>query len=407
VRLLCVHPGASYATGDVYNGLVDQLLLQGVEVYQYDLESRLTMSSEWLTFIWTRAGKPDPEPNTSDIAYGASKDIVERALRYNVDGVLIVSAMFVHPDVLHLLQRMPMPTATVLTESPYDDQFQERVTGLLDIVWTNERSSVERLRRTTPHVYYLPHSYDPAVHHPDWTQDEWDTPAHDVVFVGSYFTERQELLEAVDWTGIDFAIYGQWESLPKTSLLHQYIKGGIVNNRFAAALYRRAHIGINLYRESIGWGLDTPRITHAESLNPRAVELAACGLFQVSQPRDEVAEIFGESVGTFSTPAELEHVVRHYLANDEARERGATIARERVHGRTFAAAAASIVTTLREHGWPVQRRVCDSPQFPRTSALPRPDLATGETNTWLATTAGAAGSTPPSTAPAPLSLSPH
>jgi hypothetical protein len=341
VRLLCVHPGASYATGDVYNGLVDQLLLQGVEVYQYDLESRLTMSSEWLTFIWTRAGKPDPEPNTSDIAYGASKDIVER------------------------------------------------------------------LRRTTPHVYYLPHSYDPAVHHPDWTQDEWDTPAHDVVFVGSYFTERQELLEAVDWTGIDFAIYGQWESLPKTSLLHQYIKGGIVNNRFAAALYRRAHIGINLYRESIGWGLDTPRITHAESLNPRAVELAACGLFQVSQPRDEVAEIFGESVGTFSTPAELEHVVRHYLANDEARERGATIARERVHGRTFAAAAASIVTTLREHGWPVQRRVCDSPQFPRTSALPRPDLATGETNTWLATTAGAAGSTPPSTAPAPLSLSPH
>jgi len=383
VRILLCHPGASYATSDVFDGLRAALEAAGVEVRTYDLESRLELAVRWTKMVWRRAGKPDPKPSEADIVYWASKDIVERALRWNVDGVLIVSAMYLHPDLLVLLRRAKIRTAMVLTESPYDDERQERVLPWVDLAWTNERSSVPRLRRINPDVNYLPHAYDPSTHHAQATTDV--QPEHEVVFVGSLFSERGELLSRVDWSGIDLALYGDWRGLPSRHQLRQYVRSDVIANAQSAALYRRCKIGLNLYRESIGFGLNAPRIDHAESLNPRAIELAACGCFQISHYRAEVAEVFGDAVPTFKTADELGQLVRHYLASPSMRLDKARRARQAIRGHTFAAMAATILTDLAQAGWPVHSK---------------------ETLQWLATTGEKAGSMPQSVAPAPLSLSP-
>ena len=53
-------------------------------------------------------------------------------------------------------------------------------------------------------------------------------PEHDVVFVGSHFPERARVLSHVDWTDIDFALYGNWKTLGSRSNLRYFMQGGIV-----------------------------------------------------------------------------------------------------------------------------------------------------------------------------------
>jgi spore maturation protein CgeB len=134
-----------------------------------------------------------------------------------------------------------------------------------------------------------------------------EAPSHDVVFVGTGFDSRVALLCQVDWTGIDLGLYGAWGELPADHPLAPYVRPGLVSNARAGALYRKARIGLNLYRSAGG--------VPAESLNPRAYELAADGVFTLSQPRREVGEKFCVDVATFRDAAELQASVRRYVTD--------------------------------------------------------------------------------------------
>ena len=169
------------------------------------------------------------------------------------------------------------------------------------------------------HAGYLPHAWHPERHQAGPQRGDEAVPAHDVVFVGSAFQERIEWLSAIDWTGIDFGLYGQWAPLKGNHRLRRHVRGGVVTNETTSALYRRAKVGLNLYRTSQGWGKHAKQITHAESLNPRAYELAACGAFHLSSYRAEVGEVFGDLVPTFRHPTEAAALIRTWLAQPDGR----------------------------------------------------------------------------------------
>lgn len=323
MKLLVCHPGADWATADVHEGYVEAFKALGHEVGVYNLSVRLDRAENWLLYNWRRAGRPDPKPTPADTIYQASNDLVPAALRGNADWVVIITGAYLHPDALILLRRAGVKTALILTESPYEDALQRRVVPLADVVFTNERTSVAQLRAENPNVYYLPHAYDPAKHSTTPPEYEPLVPAHDVVFVGTGFQERLDVLSAVDWTGIDLGLYGTYELMGSRSKLRQYLRGGLLDNRAAAAFYRRAKIGLNLYRQSVKYSRRAERITDAESMNPRALELAACGVFTISDHRAEVEEVFGDLVPTFSDPAELERLIRDWLADAEGRQQAA------------------------------------------------------------------------------------
>jgi spore maturation protein CgeB len=89
-------------------------------------------------------------------------------------------------------------------------------------------------------------------------------------------------------------------------------------------LYRRAKINLNLYRTKPGIRKVIPRPdVYAESLNPRAYELAACGAFHLSTDRPEVDEKFGDTVPIISGKAQDaksdEAIIRKWLKLDEYR----------------------------------------------------------------------------------------
>jgi hypothetical protein len=297
-RLLVVHPGASWSTHDVFMGLTAGLRALGHTVYVYGLDGRIERAVSWLRHCYDQermAGREVVEPNSGDYLMHAAGSIFERAAIYRAHAILFISGMYIPTPILAGLQHFNIPTGLILTESPYDDEHELRWASFAHMVWTNERTSVAGLRRINPHAHYLPAAYDPFRHQPDPQLEDENYPAHDVIFVGTGFPERIDLLSAVDWTGIDLGLYGNWDAVIEAGASHPlyaHVKAGVVENYQAAALYRRAKIGLNLYRTSKGFNAAAGHIAHAESLNPRAYELAAVGCFQIATWRDEAADVF-------------------------------------------------------------------------------------------------------------------
>jgi spore maturation protein CgeB len=344
VRAIAIHPGSSVSTVDVFRGMTKALRKQGHTVYEYDLDGRIDRSAQYLKWAWRKAGKPETRPTAADTLYHAGLPMLDMVLTVKPDVVLIFSGMFLLQRFMYHLRTIGVPVVLVLSESPYDEEKEAEWAKLASVVFTNERTSVPVLRAANPNTHYLPHAYDPDIHYP--APPDPSAPQHDVVFVGSLFKERVELLSAVNWDGIDFGLYGSTEMLSSRSKLRKYVRGGYVDNTMAVKLYRNAKIGLNLYRQSKGFAKDAPRIEHAESLNPRAYELAACGTFQISDHREEVFELFNVTVQTFWSADQLNGLIHDLLAAPVWVAGAAADQCRRVQGHTFDARAKQLVEVL-------------------------------------------------------------
>lgn len=331
LRVLLLHPGASWSTSDVFDGLGYGLKANGVHVDDYRLDVRIAAAHKSLHALYRMKRKmlvvDTPKPTKADVIYDASVGALEMALRKQSDVVIVVSAMFLHPDVIVMMKRAGLRVVVLFTESPYEHDAEMKVAALVDGCWTNERSVVPLFQQVNRHVGYLPHAWHPLKHYVSMRMgDVEDLQRHDVVFVGTGFPERIAWFNAIDWTGIDLGLYGSWKGLGLKKDLEACIRDTVITNEKASALYRRAKIGLNLYRKvrpawKPGQKLGPmPAVPIPESLSPRAYELAACGAFSISDYRAEVAETFGASVPTFTTPTEAAALIRFWLTNEAERE---------------------------------------------------------------------------------------
>lgn len=331
----------------MHRGISGAMRRAGVEVVDYSFASRMVMSGKFLKMVNREAKRnsPDaPQFNTADTLYHASVGLLERALRHEADWVFIISALYLHHDVLLFLRRAGIKTACLLTESPYDDQRERAVASLVDVIFTNERASVATFEPYCHEAHYYQHAYDPAFHKP-LAEVPDGMARHDVVFVGTGFRERIELLSRVDWTGIDLGLYGTWKNLGSRAALRKYVRGDIVPNEVTAQLYAASKIGLNLHRARAGWtGAGEP--VQAESMNPRCYELAATGTMFTTDARAEVGEVFGDAVPTFSDARELQEIIRHYLAHEDERRRLAARLPGLVAPHTFEQRVAGILQVL-------------------------------------------------------------
>ena len=347
--LVLWHPGTSVATSDVSSGLAYGLEQHGVEIVGYNTAAHIITAGQALNKAWKLGEKKMPRPTQGDVIYWASQGILERAIRSaltrGVEWVVVVSGMYQHPDMLPMLRRAGLRICVLLTETPYDLPMEARYIREADLAFTNERTAVAALREANPHTYYLPHAWHPGVH-AMMAEAPTDVAAHDVVFVGTGFIERQRLLEAIDWDGLDFGLYGVWTLAGSRSKLRRHLRDNETPNTTTAGLYRAAKVGINLHRTSKGFGHKVEHVVGAESMNPRCYELAATGCFFTTDYRPEVGEVFGDALPTFSTPAEAEAIVRRALREPQWRADVAAACRERVTDQTWTARAAMVLDAL-------------------------------------------------------------
>jgi hypothetical protein len=206
--------------------------------------------------------------------------------------------------------------------------------------------NIEKYRELDGAVEYLPHAYRPSVHYPRPVGEPRDPEVmSDFSFIGTGFKSRVEFFESMDFTGIDALLGGAWLDLPETSPLNEYLAHGTeqcVDNGTTARIYRSSKVGINMYRRE--FEDETPE-QDGWAMGPREVEMAACGLPFLRDPRPEGDGVF-PFLPKYATAAEAGEQLRWYLAHEEQREKAGQRAREAILDRTFTNHARRLLSLL-------------------------------------------------------------
>ena len=330
MKVLVVGPAAYYSTWDVFEGHVAGFRDNGCEVLTYDYGKRLRAFGEFAA--WAKKHRRIEEDFGERVYAWCGESIYITAKVHKVDLVWLVAPQHIHPVPLALLKMDGIKTAGYMTECPYEDEVQAERAAMFDYCFLSDRNSLDYWRERNPQSFYLAHAYEPTRHYPAWADQK-----HDVIFIGTGFPARRKFLQAVDWEGINFGAYGHWRGLPKTAPIRAHLESRIVDNAETAGLYRASRIGLQLHRVDTyyqhGWRIKPGA---AYSIGPRSYELAACGVFQVSDERPELHDVFNGSVPTFSTPLELGALLRRYLADPVARQELAQRQHEAIQPHSFA-----------------------------------------------------------------------
>jgi spore maturation protein CgeB len=348
-RILIVHPGPDFSVADVHRGWIKAMKKLGHQVMVYNTNDRIAFYGNACFqdkkippcehgYGPVHSAMPDAEM----IAQMATKGLFESCFTFWPDVVFFISAFFTTAQTLHIIRSRGIKIVMMHTESPYQDDEQMMRGEYANLNLLNDPTNLAKWRELGP-VAYVPHSYDSDIHFPlaDVNKEI------DFAFVGTSFVSRLKFFDAMNFDGIDTVFGGNgWDTVPpEYQHLWRYLghkPDECVDNTETARIYRLTKVGMNLYRregesqhQGEGW-----------AMGPREVEMAACGLFFVRDPRPESDEVF-PMLPAFSSPGEAEELIRYYLGHDTERESLAAEARYEVQDRTFSNQA-EVVSVLME-----------------------------------------------------------
>lgn len=338
MRWLVCHPGPSFAVADVHVGWVEALRELGEHVIEYNLDARLTFYASALRQISEHTFAPYLSPEQ---AYELAINGLYAALyKTRPDILLVISGLFVPPELLDRARRSGTRTVVVYTETPYENDKQLKLAQYADVNLVDDPTGIEEYQRYGL-TRYFPHAYRPALHCPGPPVPELEC---DLAFVGTGFPSRVGFFEAMDLDGLDVLFAGNWTLVKDDSSLYPFVAHDVdecLDNDKTVQVYRSARVGMNLYRREA----NRPDLTAGVAISPREIEMAAAGLFFLRDPRPEGDEVLG-MLPTFTSPQEASELVRYWLDRPDERMALATKAREAIADRTFSAYAAALLRLL-------------------------------------------------------------
>lgn len=354
MRWVVAHPGPEWSVADVCTGWVEALRGLGEDVHLFNLGDRLAFYDN--AYLRVDDIPPDAAPGAGGAVFRKALP-AEQAVDLAVNGlpgmlwkvrpdVLLVICGFLIPgEVLDHARRHGARVIVVHTEEPYEVERELALAAHADLNLINDPTHAERFAAVAPTVY-VPHAWRPGFHEPGPPDPAL---ACDLAFIGTGFGSRRWFFEdlaasgALD--GLDVLLGGNWQGLAPDSPLRAYIgaddPGHCIDNDQTARTYRSARSGINLYRREAENGA----VVAGWAVGPREVEMAACGLFFLRDPRPEGDRLF-HMLPTFESPDEAGEQLAWWLAHDAAREKAAHLAREAVADRTFTEHATALVRLL-------------------------------------------------------------
>lgn len=337
MKILAAHPGPSFSVHDVYVGWVDALRQLGHQVAEFNLSSRLTFYDAALFEADGDVHKALSSEQAQELAVNG---LYAALYKMRPDVLLAVSAFFYPPELLDLARSYGTRVVVLHTESPYEDGRQLETAGHADLNLINDPTNLE-LFLARGETVYVPHSYRPGVHHPGPVDDKL---AADLAFVGTGYASRIAFFEAMDLAGMDVLLAGNWQQLDEHSPLRAALAHGsdeCLDNEQTAQVYRSATVGLNLYRREA----EAEELAAGWAMGPREVEMAACGMFFLRDPRPEGDQILS-MLPTFEGPQDASEQLRYWLARPAERRDRAEAARAAVADRTFINRAAELVRLL-------------------------------------------------------------
>jgi spore maturation protein CgeB len=214
--------------------------------------------------------------------------------------------------------------------------------------------------------YYLPLACDPSIHRPVVLDpSERDIYRSQLSLAGYGYYNRLHVLQGL--TDFSPKLWGPgWERAP--SLLPFVQRNGAeFDVETMVKIYSGTDINLNLHSSTHATGVEPD----GDFVNPRTFELAACGAFQLTDERSELAELFeaGREVATFRDVADLRSRIRHYLDHPDERCTIAARGRDRaLADHTYARRMRQMLECMYPVRWLDQRTGLEDPDS-RSRAL--------------------------------------
>ena len=345
MRWLVGHPGPNFSVADVHNGWVEALRGLGEDVIVFNLDDRLKFYDAALaeTGHFNDLGNPMLRKMlTHEQAIGhAALGLLDACYACWPDVVLLVSAFFTPPDMLKLIRYRGHKVVLLHTESPYQDTEQLVRAAYASLNLLNDPVNIGQYRDLGIPAEYMPHAYRPGLHRPGAARPEL---VCDLAFVGTGFNSRMAFFEQMDLDGLDVLLAGYWKELADDSPLRKYVGHDMeeyLDNDSGAEVYRAARAGINIYRREA----EDEHAGEGWAMGPREIEMAACGLFFLRDPRGEGDEVL-PMLPAFDGPGDASEKLRFFLAHDGLRWAAAREARAAIADRTFEANAKELLRLL-------------------------------------------------------------
>jgi hypothetical protein len=195
---------------------------------------------------------------------------------------------------------------TILWVISHPDRVSDGMLAEADRAYVGSDLAVDQFgSRTTTPVSALHQATDPAVFRVDPTG-----PAHAILFVGNTRGVRRQMIDWINPTSLDLAIYGQgWSEAVVGSGV---IRGEHVPNAELHRWYGAAGVVLNDH-----W----PDMRDAGFLSNRLYDVLAAGGFVISDWVAGIDEEFDGAVVTARSPSELRWAVRDHLADPTRRRR--------------------------------------------------------------------------------------
>lgn len=351
-RVLIIHPGPEFSVADVHAGYMESFTSLGYRTIDYNLGDRLAFYFSALipTGIVDEDGRPQLRrawEKREDAIGLAVNGIGSTFLQFWPQLVIVISSFFITPRMIAVMRDRGATVVVVHTESPYEDDRQLQVAKFADLNLLNDKVTITKYQRLGVPAYYMPHAYRPKLHYPGPGDPEY---ASDFCFVGTAYPSRWDFFhrmhEAGAFDGIEPLLAGNWAHGDHgDSPLLKYVAhdpSECFDNEQTAQVYRASKAGLNLYRREAqenclddgGW-----------AMGPREVEMAACGLFYLRDPRGESDAVL-PMLPTFAGPEEAAEQLQWWLHHDAEREEAAKAARAAIRGRTFEANAKAMLGHL-------------------------------------------------------------
>jgi Glycosyl transferases group 1 len=247
----------------------------------------------------------------------ANLDLLHTALVLQPDLILVIATGGVRSGTLAQL-RVLLPVCLlfcIYPDSPHSlDAERIHCLPLFHRVTTSSPAWVDAFQRLgARNVVYLPFAADTAAVSQEPLPSEGAGPPPDVVFVGTWRKEREEVLEQL----VDFNLriwgssYWRTRTRPDSSLRRRWA-GATLSGRDLVSLYRSSRIVLNILDASTWPGP-----------NMRSFERAASGGFSLETRSPALLELFteGETVECFGSVQEARDKIRYYLQHEDARRR--------------------------------------------------------------------------------------
>ena len=284
-----------------------------------------------------------------------SQAIYAQVERFEPDLVFSLAQAPLNRATLRRLERDKVVSAMWFVEDHAVFPYWRAFAPSYDLFFVIQKEPLlESLAGIGAHGVYLPLAALPEFHKPvPLDTAEKHFYGSDVSFLGAGYPNRRVAFRQL--TAFDFKIWGtEWEG---ESLLkpHVQAEGRRITPEESVKIFNASRINVNLHSSVRAADL----VSRGDFVNPRTFELAACGAFQLVDPRGLMPELFAaDELATFSDMTELRESISHYLAHPEERLAFAEKTRARVLAdHTYQHRVRAVLAAVRSKhpGWPAAR----------------------------------------------------